>query len=455
MTTENTHRAAQGANSSDGGTTTADAERRHLNGGCGHAATPRREGEPARRRPPMPTPWPSKPSRRDADDLIRRHLDPRAGRPSPVWPAASPRTSTATTSWPPVTSASSRRHAPSIPAAGVPFDRYAQLRITGAIQDELRSLDTATRRGRAAMRRLDQATEVLSMELGRLPSTSEVARWLGEDTGGVNRARAESAHIAALRRPRPIDDSEVGMPPSTEPDPEGNVLGAELRQDLADAIGALPPRLALVVVAHVLDGREVKSIAADFGVTPSRVSQLCGEALLLLRSALDDTDDADARDAPRSPQRRPRRVEATVAGHVPRARCGPPATSASSTRQPTASRSCASRRVGRGRRIRRRAPAADAAVPGEHDVGPAASRCGTGTGSRPTDRPASRRCGRLLDPAGGAARRRLMPSPCSLAADTPIHPCGSCPRPTAASAAIGATARVRSARRTRSRGRAR
>ena len=51
------------------------------------------------------------------------------------------------------------------PARGVPFDRYAQLRITGAIQDELRSLDTATRRGRAAMRRLDQATEVLSMRV--------------------------------------------------------------------------------------------------------------------------------------------------------------------------------------------------------------------------------------------------------------------------------------------------
>jgi len=179
------------------------------------------------------------------------------------------------------------------PTRGVPFDRYAQRRITGAIQDELRSLDTATRRGRAAMRRLDQATEVLSMELGRIPSTSEVARWLGDDTVGVTRARAESAHIAALRRPRPIDDGDLGMPPSSEPDPAANVLGAELRQDLADAIRALPPRLALVVVAHVLDGREVKSIAADFGVTPSRVSQLCGEALLLLRSALDDSGLAD------------------------------------------------------------------------------------------------------------------------------------------------------------------
>ena len=178
------------------------------------------------------------------------------------------------------------------PARGVPFDRYAQLRVVGAIQDELRALDTSSRRGRAAMRRLDQATEILSMELGRLPSTGEVARWLGEDTTAVERTRTESAHITALRRPRSLDESEAAMPPASVPDPEGSVLDAELRQDLADAIGALPPRLALVVVAHVLDGREVKSIAADFGVTPSRVSQLCGEALGLLRSALDDADGA-------------------------------------------------------------------------------------------------------------------------------------------------------------------
>jgi len=181
---------------------------------------------------------------------------------------------------------------------GVPFDRYAQRRITGAIQDQLRALDSSSRRGRSAMRRLDHATDVLSMQLGRLPSTSEVARWLGQDTGGVRRTRAESAQITALRRPRSLDDSEGIIPAATGPEPETAVLAAELRQDLADAVAALPPRLALVVVAHILDGREVKSIAADFGVTPSRVSQLCGEALALLRSALDDAGDTPAGAAP-------------------------------------------------------------------------------------------------------------------------------------------------------------
>jgi RNA polymerase sigma factor for flagellar operon FliA len=194
------------------------------------------------------------------------------------------------------------------PARGVPFDRYAQRRITGAIQDQLRALDASSRRSRTAMRRLDGATDVLSMQLGRLPSTSEVARWLGQDDGGVRRTRAESAQIMALRRPRLLDESEGVIPPATGLEPETAVLAAEMRQDLADAVAALPPRLALVVVAHILDGREVKSIAADFGVTPSRVSQLCGEALALLRSALDDTDVAPAGAAPARPTSHQRRT---------------------------------------------------------------------------------------------------------------------------------------------------
>ena len=309
------------------------------------------------------------------------------------------------------------------PSRGVPFDRYAQLRITGAIQDELRSLDSATRRGRAAMRRLDQATEILSMQFGRLPSTSEVARWLGEDTGGVNRARTESAHIAALRRPRPIDDSDVGMPPSSETDPEGNVLDAELRQDLADAIKALPPRLALVVVAHVLDGREVKSIAADFGVTPSRVSQLCGEALLLLRSALDDTDDArdacGARDGrPASKQTTSHLRRATYlergTGIAARAPAGAPADD-----DPRSGLVAATPKLRRCRVVsasirRRRAGGGCARRPAARRRS-SACRCGTGTGRRPRDRPASQPTG------ADRARRGLPPSrPVPSAATTPV-----------------------------------
>jgi RNA polymerase sigma factor for flagellar operon FliA len=40
------------------------------------------------------------------------------------------------------------------------------------------------------------------------------------------------------------------------------------------------------VVGHFFDGREMRHIAEDLGVTASRVSQLCAEAVALLRDGL-------------------------------------------------------------------------------------------------------------------------------------------------------------------------
>jgi hypothetical protein len=53
-----------------------------------------------------------------------------------------------------------------------------------------------------------------------------------------------------------------------------DVLEAELREAVRDAVAALPDRLRWAVMGHFGDGREMKSLAEDLGVTPSRVSQL-------------------------------------------------------------------------------------------------------------------------------------------------------------------------------------
>ena len=57
------------------------------------------------------------------------------------------------------------------PTHGVPFDRHAANRIRGAILDELRSIDWASRSVRANARRLATADEQLTNTLGRTPTT--------------------------------------------------------------------------------------------------------------------------------------------------------------------------------------------------------------------------------------------------------------------------------------------
>src|SRR5919202_43482 len=62
---------------------------------------------------------------------------------------------------------------------GVPFGRFAAARVRGALLDELRGLDWASRSVRQRARRTDSARQELTAELGRVPTVQEVAERLG------------------------------------------------------------------------------------------------------------------------------------------------------------------------------------------------------------------------------------------------------------------------------------
>src|SRR5689334_21679063 len=62
---------------------------------------------------------------------------------------------------------------------GIPFGRFAALRVRGALLDELRGMDWATRSVRARARRAEQAREELTRKLGRTPTPAELSELLG------------------------------------------------------------------------------------------------------------------------------------------------------------------------------------------------------------------------------------------------------------------------------------
>src|SRR3954447_10376764 len=59
-------------------------------------------------------------------------------------------------------------------ARGVPFARFAAARVRGALLDELRGLDWASRSVRQRARRTDAARQELTARLGRTPTVQEV-----------------------------------------------------------------------------------------------------------------------------------------------------------------------------------------------------------------------------------------------------------------------------------------
>ncbi|GAB1693199.1 sigma-70 family RNA polymerase sigma factor [Krasilnikovia sp. M28-CT-15] len=169
---------------------------------------------------------------------------------------------------------------------GVPFARFAAARVRGALLDELRGLDWASRSVRQRARRTDAARQELTAELGRTPSAAEVAERLGCSVEDIEAADddVQRAVVFSLQGFATAGAEDMVTEPSAGP--EEMLLRRERLGYLKHAIDALPDRLRAVISGYFFDERPMAHIAAELGVTESRVSQLRAEALVLLRDGL-------------------------------------------------------------------------------------------------------------------------------------------------------------------------
>lgn len=181
------------------------------------------------------------------------------------------------------------------PERGIAFDRFAATRIRGALLDELRSRDWASRSVRARARSLNGAQERLTTKLGRTPTPAEVADDLEVPTETVHQL-VDDVHRATVLNYESLvvdGDTDAFLAGSTG-SPEDEILERERRGYLTDAVAALPERLRVVVIGYFFEERTMQDIADQLGVSESRVSQLRAEALLLLKDGLNSQLDPAA-----------------------------------------------------------------------------------------------------------------------------------------------------------------
>jgi RNA polymerase sigma factor FliA len=172
------------------------------------------------------------------------------------------------------------------PSRGTPFGSFATTRIRGALLDELRGLDWASRSVRSRARRVDAAQQELTGTLGRTPTQAELADTLGVSVDELKSIDEDVQRAVVLSLQGFTAGTAEDLVPERAAGPEELLIHRERIGYLHHAIEALPDRLKLVVTAYFFDERPMAEIADELGVTESRVSQLRAEALTLLRDGL-------------------------------------------------------------------------------------------------------------------------------------------------------------------------
>ena len=168
---------------------------------------------------------------------------------------------------------------------GVEFEVFARTRIRGAILDQVRKLSYLPRSAIVNIRDHNEATSILSGELGREPSQSELADFMGKDLDSFHKERTHAYRFQTVSLESQLPDT-VDMPSADLNEPEANLEGGQMLEALAGSIEALPEREKTIVSLYYVEEMNLKEIGAVLDLSESRVSQILSSTIKLLRQDL-------------------------------------------------------------------------------------------------------------------------------------------------------------------------
>lgn len=176
---------------------------------------------------------------------------------------------------------------------GAQFETYASQRIRGAMLDELREADWASRNVRKASRQIEAAIHSLQQRLQRQPTEQEIASELDiaiqdyfellNDARGAQLIYYEDLHAS--------DENEDFLDRFANHDEQGPfdiLASAGFKKALSKAVTILPEREKMLMGMYYEQEMNFKEIGTVLGITESRVCQLHSQAVARLRGRLRD-----------------------------------------------------------------------------------------------------------------------------------------------------------------------
>ncbi len=178
------------------------------------------------------------------------------------------------------------------PQKNTRFETYALIRIRGAILDKIRAQDFLPRSVRKKIKDIKNAQERLKQELGRMPTTAEVADYLDMEPEKVNQILSEDTTMTSIYDKKGTTDDSLEIIDTIEDtnklNPQEQAEEKNVKQELEKALQRLPERERIIMVLYYQENMTLKEIGETINMSESRVCQLHAQAIMKLKNILSE-----------------------------------------------------------------------------------------------------------------------------------------------------------------------
>ena len=178
------------------------------------------------------------------------------------------------------------------PQKNTRFETYALIRIRGAILDRIRAQDFLPRSVRKKIKDIKSAQEHLKQELGRMPTTTEVANYLDMEPEKVSQLLSEDTTMTSLYDKRGNTEDSVEIIDTIQDEnklnPQEKAEEQNVKQELEKALRRLPEIERIIMVLYYQENMTLKQIGATINMSESRVCQIHAQAIMKLKNILSE-----------------------------------------------------------------------------------------------------------------------------------------------------------------------
>lgn len=171
----------------------------------------------------------------------------------------------------------------------VKFESFISKRIRGLVIDIARKNDWIPRSVRKTAKNIDKATNVLYMQLGRVPTDMEIANYMNisvekyqEDLGKTNLMNVLSYEMLLEEINNGKYSNQI-MNSNMDSIPEKYLDNLEIEREIKSGLESLRENEKLVISLRYVQELNMKEIASVIGVSEPRISQIHSNAIRKLR----------------------------------------------------------------------------------------------------------------------------------------------------------------------------